>query len=215
MTTLPARLASVSSVRRTTKAVLLGGVAVAAVLAVASLWVPWLGIAGVFVASFAGIVAVWSAGREFLKYRAEMNAEAHDLALAHLAQLRQVRAEHSEVMDVLTARNDSLRGELRAAKAETGEVRAENSRLRGDIAALRVENTGLRAQVAEHEALVAELQGELAGEESVDIVTLPRRRAVDGGPERWEASEAETVIDLEMARTATPVVHEAIHRHAN
>lgn len=205
------RRASVSRARRTSTIVLTSGIVLAGVLAVASLWVPWLGIVGVVVASVAGVVALTVAGRELLAQRAERNAEAHAAARAQNEHLRQVRADHSSVMEVLTERSDALRGELRQAKAESGELRGQVSRLRGDNEALRVENTDLRAQVAITEALVTEL----SGDQPADVVALPRRRAMDAAPSGWRFVDAETVIDLDLARLATPFVEDAVRRHAN
>lgn len=217
MTTSPAsRRAADSRARRKTKTALIVGFVLAGALAVASLWVSWLALAGIAVAVIAGIVAVAYAWVEFREYRAERNEEAHDAAQAHLAQLRQVRADHSSVMDVLTTRNDTLRGELREAKAEAGELQSEASRLRGDLESARVENTDLRTQLATHEALVAELRSEQPGEEPTEVVAhLPRRRATGETIEGWEAAEAETVIDLDLARLATPFVEDVVRRHAN
>lgn len=201
------RRANDGRTRRVTKLVLVVGSIVAALLGTASLWVPVTGIVGAIVAIIAGIAAVTLAWRELLEYGAQRNAEAREAALAQTEQLRQLRSDHTSVMHVLSARNGSLRGQLREARAENGELQAENSRLRGDIKALRVEVTDLRAEVGLLQAVHAD--------EAADVVTLPRRRASEDSVEGWEAAEAETVIDLDLARLATPFVEDAVRRHAN
>ncbi len=208
MTNSPAsRRANVSRARRLSTLVLVTGLVPAGALGVAALWVPWLGLAGVVLAAAAGVAALVVAGREFVAYRAERNAEAGDAARAATEQLHQVRADHTSVMHVLTSRSEALRGQLRQAVAEAGELKSQTSRLRGDNEALRVENTGLRAEVA----------GLRAGQDApaADVVSLPRRRATAGPVGGWEAGEAQTVIDLDLARLATPFVEDALRRHAN
>lgn len=199
------RRAAESRTRRTTKAVLVVGVLLAALLGVASAWVVWLGVAGIAVAALTAVVAVALAWREQVERRAEHHAHDQQVARAHTDHLRQVRDDHASVMKVLSGRNEVLRGQLRDARAEVGELQAGHSRLRGDLEALRVENADLRGRV----------EGSDATDAAVEVVTLPRRRATGQSVEGWLASEAETVIDLDLARLATPFVEDVVRRHAN
>lgn len=196
------------------------GIVLAVLLAVAGVWVPWLALVAVAVASVAGVWALAIAGREFVRYRAERNEEARAVARAHTDHLREVHATHSSVMDVLSRRNESLRGELRAASVEAGELQGQVSRLRGDNEALRVTNDELASQVASRDAVLDELRAGHDAAEALealqaDVVALPRRRIMSSAPLGWASDEAETVIDLDLARLATPFVEDAVRRHAN
>ena len=204
MNSLPAtRRASDSRARRLTKIALTSGIAVSALLAAAALWASSLTLAvtGVVVAAVAGLVAVRFAWRELAELRAARNAEVRETVQAHSRQLHAVRADHSEVMGILSSRNERLRDEVGQVRAENGELSATVSRLRGDNESLRVENTDLRARLDDDGA--------------AEVVTLPRRRVVTRSAEGWDLSEAETVIDLDLARLATPFVEDALRRHAN
>ena len=204
MNSLPAhRRATDSRARRLTKIALAGGAVVAAALAAAALWTSLLAlaVAGVVVAVVSGVVAVRFAWREHAELRAARNAEVRETVQAHAGQMRAVRTGHSEVMAILASRNEQLRDEVGGARTEIGELSTTVNRLRGDNEALRLENTDLRTR--------------LADDGSADVVTLPRRRALAGSAEGWQLSEAETVIDLDLARLATPFVEDALRRHAN
>lgn len=182
------------------------GTVLGAGFGIASVWVPWLGIAGIVVVVAAGAMALWYAWREILVARAEHNAETQAVAVAHTAHMRQVRSDHSAVMDVLSARNAKLRVDVSVARAESGELRAQVSRLRGDNESLRLTNSTLQAQL--DAAVVIE-------DERAEVVVLPRRRALGETVEEWQAEEAETIIDLDLARLATPFVEDVVRRHAN
>ena len=203
--------------RRVSRAALAVGSLLAAALAAASLWVSWLAIVGVGVAVVAAVTVAWAGWQEFVEYREARNAELRQTTESLTDRLRTVREEHGAVLDVVVERTHALTADLSAARTQNGELTSQVSRLRGDNEALRLENTGLRRTLRAQERTISDLESRIPAEDpSGELVVLPRRR--DTGEEplfAWEAAEAETVINLDLARLATPYVEGVLRREAN
>lgn len=190
--------------RRAFLLVLIGGAVLSVALLVAALWVPPSAVAAVFVALAAGVSATWIVRREVRAERAAAHARLKAERSDHRTHLNLLHTQQREVLAVVDARKRALVRELAGSRAELGRTQQENSRLRGDNEALRLENTALRGRIDELEALPA----------AADVVVLPRRRASRHDDE-WAVLEPRSVVDLDIARLATPFVEELRRAHAN
>lgn len=183
---------------------LIAGAVVSAGLLVAALWVPLTAVAAVVVALAAGVTATWIVRREVRAERSAADARLKAERADHRSHLSTLHAQQREVLGVVDAQQRALKRELAGTRTELGRTQQENSRLRGDNEALRLENTELRGRIDELEATPAE----------AEILTLPRRRA-SRRDDAWAALEEPSVVDLDIARLATPFVEELRRAYAN
>lgn len=190
--------------RRAFLLVLAAGAAVSLALLVGALWVPWAAAGAVAVALLAGVIATAIVRREVRAERADAAARLKAERAGHRAHLSALHAEQREVLGVVDARIRAVARELTESRTELAEMCRVNARLRGDNAALRQENTRLRGRIEELEATP----------DGADVVSLPRRR-VGERREARVALDSPTVVDLDIARLATPFVEELRRAHAN
>lgn len=217
------RKAPTSQLRRVSQLSLGAGAVIGAALAAAVAVSPWLPVAGVVIAIIGAVVAVLAAWREHRELRRQRDAELSQQRHAHGDQMNAVRAEHADVLKVLEQRGNTMRAEISELRDENGVLRTENgelkmtvSQLRGDNESLRLENDALRVDngklIAANSEIIAKLESLEEGESAV--VVLPRRRASENNGVVWSEDEAPTVVELNLARLATPFVEDAL-RQAN
>lgn len=172
---------------------------------VANSYVPGLAYAGVGIAIVAGVVAAVLAWRAHGQVVYEAGEREVEMLRGFTARLHDERVTNNEVLGLIEGRNAELGAELTATRLELGGIRQDLSELRGDYETLAHEHFELKIS---HDALLDQVKAESGS----DIVSLPRRRTVDGEEVTWE--EAPTVAELNLQRLVAPFVAEEV-RQAN
>lgn len=208
------------------------GTLASVILMVAAQGAPVLSWIALVVALLAGFLATWAALIEFREWREQAIADASIARKRERDRIQELHVSQRRVLVAVHARVRQLGGELTAAKislektestlaatqAAFGEAQHDLSCLRGAHEALRIENDGLRAVGeelwAENRTLRAQPVADDAGDETTNVLSLPRRRAIPDAGTRGVARPS-AVVDLDLQRLTAPFVNELRERHAN